>query len=76
MKRKIKYTNEPMGELRAVKDFLPPPKELVLREDAVKVTMFLSKSSFDFFKKEAKRQGVPYQRMIRRILDLYAEHYQ
>jgi hypothetical protein len=25
MKNKIKYTNEPMGELRAIKDFLPPP---------------------------------------------------
>jgi hypothetical protein len=25
MKNKIKYTEEPMGNLRVVKDFLPPP---------------------------------------------------
>jgi len=32
MKNKIKYTDEPMGELRVVKDFLPPPDQLVLKE--------------------------------------------
>ena len=29
MKSKIKYTDEPMGELKVVRDFLPPPHELV-----------------------------------------------
>jgi hypothetical protein len=28
-KKKIKYTDEPMGELEIVKDFLPSPEELV-----------------------------------------------
>jgi hypothetical protein len=28
MKEKIKYTNEPIGKLRIIEDFLPPPSEL------------------------------------------------
>jgi hypothetical protein len=57
MKSKIKYTDEPMGELRVVKDFLPSPDQLVLKEDNVKVTISLSKSSINFFKNEAKNTG-------------------
>ena len=30
MKSRIKYTDEPMGKLRVMKDFLPPPDKLVL----------------------------------------------
>lgn len=54
MKSKTKYTNEPIGELRAVRDFLPPPDQLVLKEDHLKVTISLKKSSIDFFKMQAK----------------------
>jgi len=43
MKRKVKYTNEPMGKLRVVDDFLPAPEELVFKEDNVKITMALGK---------------------------------
>lgn len=71
MKRKIKYTNEPMGDIRITDDFLPPPEQLVFKEDNIKVTITLSKSSVDFFKKEAKKHHVQYQKMIRRLLDLY-----
>jgi len=28
MKKKIKYTNEPIGGARVVRDFLPPPDKL------------------------------------------------
>jgi hypothetical protein len=35
MKSKIKYTDEPMGELRVVKDFLPPPDPLALNVGGV-----------------------------------------
>ncbi|MFI5366514.1 MAG: hypothetical protein ACHQ4J_12925 [Candidatus Binatia bacterium] len=34
----------------------------------------LSKRSVDFFKSEARKHGTQYQRMIRRLLDAYAEH--
>lgn len=60
-------------DLRVVDDFLPPPAELVLREDTVKVTLALSRRSVDFFKREAGKARVPYQRMIRALVDAYAE---
>jgi predicted DNA binding CopG/RHH family protein len=76
MKRKIKYTNEPLGKLKIVEDFLPPPEKLILKEENVKVTISLSKSSVEFFKSIAKKQNTQYQKMIRRVLDFYASHYQ
>jgi predicted DNA binding CopG/RHH family protein len=76
MKSKIKYTDEAMGNLEVVKDFLPPPDQLVLKEDRVKVTISLSKGSVEFFKKEAKKQRTSYQKMIRRIIDVYTSQYQ
>ncbi|KAF0143695.1 MAG: hypothetical protein FD156_2430 [Nitrospirae bacterium] len=75
MKSKIKYTDEPMGKLRAVKDFLPPPEQLVLKEENVKVTIALNKSSIEFFKREAQRYHTSYQKMIRRLIDLYASQH-
>lgn len=72
MKNKIKYTDEPLGKLRVIDDFLPAPEDLVFKEENVKVTMSLSKSSVDFFKKEARKHHTSYQAMIRRLLDLYA----
>lgn len=72
MKKRTRYTDEPLGEVRVVPDFLPPPEELVFREETVKVTMSLSKGSVDFFKREARKHRTQYQKMIRRLLDLYA----
>jgi len=43
MKSKIKYSDEPMGKLRVMKDFLPPPDKLVLKEENVKVASFLKR---------------------------------
>lgn len=76
MKNKIIYTDEPMGELKAVKDFLPPPEDLAFEEDTVKVTIGLSRTSVDFFKREARLHNTAYQKMIRRLLDLYASRYE
>ena len=76
MKNKIKYTDEPMGKLRVVKDFLPPPDQLVLREENIKITISLKKSSVEFFKKEAQKYHISYQKMIRRVIDWYASQYQ
>src|SRR6266567_7339580 len=39
------YTDEPLGKLKVVPDFLPAPKDLVFREESVKVTLTLSKRS-------------------------------
>ncbi len=75
MKSKIKYTDEPLGKLKVIDDFLPPPEDLIFKKENVKVTMSLSKSSVDFFKKEAKKHHTSYQAMIRKLLDFYtAQH--
>ena len=76
MKNKIRYTDEPMGELKVVKDFLPPPDQLVLKEENVMVTIALRKSSVEFFKKEAQKHRISYQKMIRRVMDWYGSQYQ
>jgi len=75
MKKKIKYSNEPIGKVEAVRDFLPRPEELIFKEDNVKVTLNLSKSSIDFFKEIAKKKGARYQTVIRNLLDKYSTHY-
>jgi len=75
MTAKIRYTDEPLGKLKVVPDFLPAPEELAIREEGVKVTIALSKRSVEFFKREAERHGTQYQRMIRRLLDTYARHH-
>jgi predicted DNA binding CopG/RHH family protein len=74
MKKKIKYTDGSIGNVRVIKDFLPSPKELALKDETVKVTISLSKTSVDFFKKEARNHHTQYQKMIRRLLDEYAVH--
>ena len=75
MSARIRYTDEPLGRLKIVRDFLPRPEDLVFREDGVKVTIALSKRSVDFFKTEARKHNTQYQRMIRRLLDAYAAHH-
>ena len=72
MKNRIKYTDEPLGELRVIRDFLPTPDELAFKEEKVKITLSLSRSSLTFFKREAGKYHTAYQKMIRNLLDAYA----
>ena len=65
---------EAIEQAEIVTDFLPAPDQLVLKEGTVKVT--LNKKSVAFFKEKARENVVPYQRMIRKVLDLYAERFQ
>jgi len=65
----------PVGPLVRVKDFLPPPEELGIQEESVKVTLYLSRPSIEFFKRQARRHNSKYQRMIRQLVDRYAAHY-
>ena len=76
MKKKTRYTDDPLKMGERVKDFLPPPSQLVKREKTVKVTLEVTEKSLAFFKKEAKRESVPYQRMIRGLIDAYAGRYE
>lgn len=73
MNAKITYTDEPLGEVKVIPDFLPSPAELAFNKEGIKVTLALSKKSIDFFKAEAVKNHTQYQRMIRRLLDAYVD---
>lgn len=73
MSAKIKYTDESLGQVEVLPDFLPSPSELAFREEGVKVTLALSKKSVEFFKSEAAKHQTQYQRMIRRLIDAYVD---
>ena len=65
----------PIGKLTSIKDVLPPPDKLVIPEDTMKVTLLLGKSSVRFFKRQAAQHRTKYQKMIRALVDQYAERY-
>ncbi|WP_048306806.1 BrnA antitoxin family protein [Halomonas sp. PR-M31] len=71
MKNRIRYSEEPIGEIKLVPDFLPSPEELALKNEQTKVTISLSSESVAFFKEEAKNHHMQYQKMIRQLLDEY-----
>jgi len=75
MNVKTKYSDESLGEVEVVEDFLPSPEQLAFRDESVKVTISLSRSSVDFFKAMAEKYDTPYQKMIRTLLDSYVEKY-
>jgi predicted DNA binding CopG/RHH family protein len=70
-RKRVKYTDEPMDHAEVIADFLPSPEELAFKEETVKITIALSKSSIDFFKKKAESHQTQYQKMIRRLVDEY-----
>ncbi|WP_244934469.1 CopG family transcriptional regulator [Leptospira vanthielii] len=81
MKNKTSYSKAPKDITSAINssviinDFLPPPDKLITKEDNSKVTILLSKKSISFFKAQSKKSGVPYQSMIKKVLDLYADKF-
>ena len=75
IKKITKLTDQPIGELKRVADFLPRPEQLVIPEETVKVTLSLTKSSIEFFKKEARKYNTKYQKMIRELVDRYAKQF-
>ncbi|PIQ87383.1 MAG: CopG family transcriptional regulator [Candidatus Omnitrophica bacterium CG11_big_fil_rev_8_21_14_0_20_45_26] len=76
MKRNRKIDEDvPIGKLTVIPDFLPPPEELVFPEETEKITIALTRSTLIFFKQQSKKRHVKYQRMIREVLDRYAQCY-
>lgn len=71
MSKRIRYSEESIGEIKLVPDFLPSPEELALKSEQTKVTISLSSESIAFFKEAAKRHHTQYQKMIRQLLDEY-----
>ena len=74
MSKQINYTDEPLGELKLIANFLPTPKELKLKNTNTKVTISLSSESVEYFKDAAKTHHMQYQKMIRQLLDEYVAH--
>ena len=74
MSKAIQYSDEPVGEIKLVSDFLPSPEELALKQKNTKVTISLSSESVAYFKDTAKVHHMPYQKMIRQLLDEYVAH--
>jgi len=72
MSATIKYQNKSINP-KVVRDFLPPPEELIYREEDVKINIILSKSSIEFFKEEAKKQHTKYKLIIRHLIDAYVK---
>jgi hypothetical protein len=75
MKKRNTDMEMPVGKLRKVRDTLPPPEELMIPERTVKVTLRLSESSIQFFKHYAQKYHTKYQKVIRKLIDTYAERY-
>lgn len=71
MSKRIQYSDEELGEIRLVPDFLPSPEDLALKNEQTKVTISLSSESVDFFKEAAQKHHMQYQKMIRQLLDEY-----
>ncbi len=71
MSKATQYSDEPLGELKLVTDFLPSPEELALKKENTKVTISLSSESVAYFKEVAKKHNLQYQKIIRELLDEY-----
>lgn len=73
IKKHQEFTDEEIGEIRIIEDFLPPPDKLVFKKNTVKITLSLNSSSINFFKQQAKLHHTQYQKMIRALLDQYVQ---
>ena len=74
MSKPIQYSNEPLGDIKLIPDFLPSPEELALKQQNTKVTISLSTESVAYFKDVAKKHHMQYQKMIRQLLDDYVAY--
>lgn len=78
MSKKMTYEENPFGNVklgrRVFLPGLPSPAELAKAERTKKITLSISTESLQFFKKQASKHHVPYQVMIRRLLDAYCNH--
>ena len=75
MSKKITYKDNPFGKVtlgeRVSLKGLPRPAALARAEKTRKITLSISEDSLAFFKQQAAKYDIPYQVMIRRLLDEY-----
>jgi hypothetical protein len=67
----VEYTDGPGGDFIIIEDYLPPPDQLVFKESNTRVTINLKARDIEYFKREAKKYGTQYQKLIRNVLDMY-----
>ena len=75
MSKAIQYSDETLGEVKLISDFLPSPEQLALKNKQTKVTISLSSESVAYFKEVAKEHHMQYQRMMRQLLDDYVSQH-
>lgn len=81
MKKRTKYEEAPADisksilQEEVIRDMLPPPDKLVFKEENERITINLSRTSLEFFRKKAAEMNIPYQRMIKQVLDIYSKEY-
>jgi len=74
MKKKIKYTNGPIGKWKMVEDTLPPPEEFLAGSGpGKKITLALDEETINLFKGFTKANKRSYQKLIRLVLWRYAK---
>ncbi len=71
MKKRIKYTDEPM-EFTIIKDFLPPPEVLRKSLKKVRVTVEVEAPTAQMFQTQAGQSPSDAGRLMGKLLDLYA----
>ena len=74
-RRKGIDSDRPVGKLTITPDYLPSPEELLPAGSKLRITIELDEECVDFFKKQARRYGGKYQRMMREVLRRYALHH-
>lgn len=72
----VEYTDNPdLPEIEDLviipNDFLPPPEVLARAKTVVKITLNLDNEIIEYFKDQAKKHKIPYQRLIKFVLDQY-----
>src|SRR5690242_20698194 len=73
MRKYDRFEDAPRGGLTVIDDFLPPPSQLMRKEDTIEVTSEFTRSSIEFLKQEAKKANVPYEHILRALVDKYVE---
>lgn len=73
MKKETGYSDEPM-QIGKVVNVLPSPAALADMARTERATLTLTKATLDFFRKEAKKEHVSYNVLIRNALDEYIRH--
>ncbi|OOP55453.1 MAG: hypothetical protein AYP45_14765 [Candidatus Brocadia carolinensis] len=71
----MKHTDAPIVKRRVLEDFLPSPDQLIVKEENVKLTIFLKKEIGGFFNKKTMDQP-SHQKMTQQTADWYKPHYQ